>query len=91
MPYKESGSIYVSKCPICKDELIVGWIREEKDIFSFDKNAKKIIAQKDGEKLAKGPISCSCGNITLSYFIVGGRVRCEWQSQEPSLGNINLH
>ena len=91
MPYKESGSIFVSKCPICKDELVVGWIREDKDIFSFDKNANRIIATKDAQKLARGPIVCSCGNVTLSFQVAGGRVRCEWQTQEPSLGNINLH
>jgi len=91
MPFKESGAIYISKCPLCADELIVGWIRNDNEIPHFDKNANRIIPVKDGEGIAKGPINCTCGNVTLTFRIPGGRVRCEWQTVEPSLGNINLH
>jgi hypothetical protein len=91
MGTKETGSIFVIKCPKCGDELVVGWIRKGDAIPTFDSKAKQSIAPTDINDLASSKQICSCGNARASFDTMRGRCVIDWDTDEPTVGNINLH
>lgn len=96
MPSKETGAVYIVKCPTCGDELVVGWLRGEIPIFDKDKINKREIKQKvskaDANGLSNEKVICSCANAVMAEFDkTKGRVVVEWATDEPAVGNINLH
>ncbi len=91
MKSKETGSIFIGKCPICGDELIVGWLRDGESMPYFDPKAKQKIATKDADEVAKDKQTCTCGNISASFDPKLGRAKFEWNTDEPPVGNVNLH
>ena len=89
MPFKETGAIYIVKCPVCGDELVLGWLRDLAEIPFFDAKAKQIMAATDANKIGSAKQTCSCGNASAQLNL--GKCRVEWQTAEPIVGNHNLH
>ncbi len=95
MPQKETGSVFIGKCPKCGDELVVGWLRDEIPSFSPEDvekgKVKQKISTKDVNDLSKDKLVCTCGNISAQFDTTKGRAVFTWQTEEPVVGNVNLH
>jgi hypothetical protein len=91
MPSKETGSIFIGKCPLCGDELVIGWLRNDAEIPRFDSKAKQRISVKDELNLGKDKQICTCGNCSAFFDTNKGRAVFNWTTDEPIVGNINLH
>ncbi len=96
MGTKETGSTIVAKCPICLDELISGWIRDDIPTLSSKQDleagtVKQKIPQKNSDGLSNEKLTCTCGNISVEFKQNKGRVTIDWVTTEPAVGNINIH
>ena len=101
MPQKETGSVFIGKCPVCKDELIVGWLRDGVPTFSemvMDEEtktmkpvAKQLVSTADVNGLASDKQTCSCGQLRVWFDMTKGRAVFDWDTDEPPVGNMNLH
>lgn len=43
------------------------------------------------EMIATGPLACSCGNVSARFELASGRTLYTWVTEEPVVGNFNLH
>ena len=103
MPSKETGGIYVAKCPTCRDELVVGWNRGEIPLIDpvvtlpvgdpgrGGRGGIQKIPPVAGNQLSLGPITCTDGNVTMQFIPGTGRATVTWVTAEPVVGNVNLH
>ncbi len=91
MPSKETGAMFICRCPNCGDELVLGWLRPGHAVPSFDPKANKKIGIKDVNDFASDEQSCTCGNVKARFDKQKGRAVFDWVDAEPMIGNINLH
>ncbi len=95
MASKETGSVFIVKCPTCGDELIVGWMRGEIPVFEKDKinkgEIKQKVSKKDAQDLSDEKLTCTCLNVSCEFDKNKGRAVIEWTTAEPVVGNVNLH
>ncbi len=96
MPTKETGAIFVVKCPICNDELVVGWQRDELPTLSSTDDietgkVKRKISTKSADDISNEKLTCTCGNVSAEFVEKKGRAVIDWVTKEPAVGNINIH
>lgn len=92
MKTKETGSVFVAKCPICKDELVVGWLRD--GLAKIDPKSDSKTSATDVNGMATDKQTCTCGQLRFWFDLTKGRAVAEWDKDvegEPMVGNVNLH
>ncbi len=101
---KMAGANYTTKCPGCGDELVVGWLPGSKsgvvqditildaaDLADPETTSKLWIGAADPDsEVAAGPLTCTCGGVTLTLDVVS-RVVLTWTGDEvPVLANRHV-